>query len=103
MGGEDEGKTYDISPPHKGREGYIHVDVNVHDREGNVVEKLTHVYAVFDGDSKTVNYYDAETGGEYRGSSSWDNTILHTGSSSSSDSGSAESGSSESSDPNESE
>ncbi len=62
MGGEDEGKTYDISPPHKGREGYIHVDVNVHDREGNVVEKLTHVYAVFDGDSKTVNYYDAETG-----------------------------------------
>ena len=74
MGGK---KTYDISPPHKGDQDYVHVDINVHDENGNVVEKMTHAYAVFDGDSKTVNYYDAETG-EYLGSSSWDDTILHT-------------------------
>lgn len=70
-------KIYVISPPHKGKQGYVHVDVNIHDENGNVIGKMTHVYAVFDGDSKTVNYYDAETG-EYLGSSSWDDTIIYT-------------------------
>ncbi len=71
-------KTYDVSPPHEGSIGIQHVDVNVHDENGNVVERITHVNAVIDGDSHTVEYYDAVTG-EHKGSSSWDNTVLHTG------------------------
>ena len=41
-----------------------------------MIGKMTHVYAVFDGDSKTVKYYDAKNG-KYLGSSSWDDTVLY--------------------------
>ena len=63
--------------PHKGDQDYAYVDVNIHDENGNVIRKMTHVYAVFDDNSKMVNYYDAEAG-KYLGNSSWDDTILYT-------------------------